>query len=234
MLCLERCKWAGRSAAGSALVIVLMAVLLVSALGLAMVLLATADTLAASNQRDARVALYAAEGGIERAASELMGLPDWDGVLSGAVTSTRADGPPTGARRLPGGGTVVLEQVANLANCGSAAACSAPALEASTNDRLWGRNNPRWRPFLYGLTGAGGPEPGVYVVVLVGDDPSETDDDPERDGRAPGNPGAGIALLRAEAFGPCGARRIVEVAVSRAAPTPGSAAPRVLAWKEVR
>ena len=231
---LERFRWGGRDTAGSALVIVLMAVLLMSAMGLAMVLLATTDTLAASNQRDARVALYAAEAGIEHAASELMSLPDWDAVLSGAVTSTRADGPPTGARWLPGGGTVVLEQVANLANCGAAAACSAPALEELTGDRPWGRNNPRWRPFLYGLPGAGEPEPGVYVVVLVGDDPSETDDDPERDGRAPGNPGAGIALLRAEAFGPRGARRIVEVAVSRVAPTPGSAAPRVLAWKEVR
>jgi hypothetical protein len=46
--------------AGSALVVVLLALLLVSALGAAMVVLATADTLAAANQRDARVILYAA------------------------------------------------------------------------------------------------------------------------------------------------------------------------------
>jgi len=108
---------------------------------------------------------------------------------------------------------------------------------AVTDDRPWGPNNPSWRVF--GLGGAGQtPGEGVglpYAVVLVGDDPDEADGDPARDA-PPGSPGAGALLLRAHAFGPNGARRIVETLVVRGpVPLPdGRSALRVVSWREVR
>ena len=50
----------------------------------------------------------------------------------------------------------------------------------------------------------------VREVVLVGDDASETDGDPLRDG-VPPSPGAGVVELRAQAFGPRGARRTINM-----------------------
>ena len=216
---------------GSALVVVLLGMTLLLALTAAAVLLASSDMLAASRQRDARVALSAAEAALERAASDLVDIPDWSLILSGAVTSSRVDGPASVSRVPFGGRTLTPDQVANLATCGTTTgACSTAACAAVTAERPWGANNPRWRPFAYGPFDPAAP----YVVVLVGDDPSENDGDPERDGVAPGNPGAGIILLRAEAFGPSDTRRVVEAAIARVTVASGVALPRFLSWNEVR
>jgi hypothetical protein len=231
---LAPCRRAADSSAGSALVVVLISVLLLSALGLATVMLATADTTASSNQRDARAALLAAEAGIELAAAELAGESDWDGVLSGSVISAFADGPPSGSRTLVGGRSVRLEEVASLATCGIAAGCSVAARQAVTDDRPWGADNPCWRPYRFSRIAPGGPAPDIYVVVLVGDDPAENDGDPGQDGRAPGNPGAGVIVLRAEAFGPGASRRSVEAAMVRVVAPSRPPAPRFLSWREVR
>jgi hypothetical protein len=230
----ERFRPAADRRTGSALVVVLIGMLMLSAIGLAMTLLATADTLASANQRDAAAALYAAEAGIEESAAELLTAPDWDGVLSGAVASARADGAPTGTRLLPDDRSMRLEEIANEATCGVAAGCSSAAREAVTADRPWGANNPVWHPYLYRREAAVGSAPPFYVVVLVGDDPAEIDGDPSRDGRAPVSPCAGVVMLRAEAFGPGGCRRIFEVIVARVAAASGPAALRFLAWREVR
>jgi hypothetical protein len=48
----------------------------------------------------------------------------------------------------------------------------------------------------------------MYVVVWVGDDPSENDGDPQKDVN-------GVLTLRAEAFGPAGANKMIEVTVAR-------------------
>jgi hypothetical protein len=234
MWCLGLCRLAADRSSGSAVVLVLVGMLLLSAVGLATALMATADTQAASNQRDAAVALYAAEAGVELAASELAGVPDWDAVLSGNATSVFADGPPSGSRALPGGGTIRLEEVASLATCGVSAGCSVAARQAVTGDRPWGANNPDWRPYRHGLVSPGGTAGDIYVVVLVGDDPAESDGDPEKDGLAPGNAGAGALMLRAEAFGPGLSRRSVEAAMVRVVVPGGALAPRFLSWREVR
>ncbi len=220
---------------GSALVVVLLGMTLLLALTAAAVLLASSDVLAASRQRDARIALAAAEAAIERAASDLVDAPDWNLVLSGAITSSRVDGPASTSRVPLGGRTLTPDQVANLATCGTAGACSAAACASVTAERPWGPNNPRWRPYAYGpVDSATAGQAATYVVVLVGDDPSENDGDPGRDGVASGNPGAGIILLRAEAFGPSDTRRVVEAAVARVTTAQGIALPRVLSWTEVR
>ena len=54
-----------------------------------------------------------------------------------------------------------------------------------------------------------------YVVVMVADDPSENDGDPLKDGTAADNLGKGVIALRAEAFGPFGAHKVIELTVAR-------------------
>ncbi len=220
---------------GSALIVVLVGMSFLLALTAAAVLLASSDLLAASRQRDATIALSAAEAALELAAADLVETPDWTLVLSGAIASPRIDGPASTPRISLGGQSLAPEQVANLATCGTSAACSASACAAVTAERPWGTNNPRWRTYAHAPVDSATPgQAATYVVVLVGDDPAENDGDPERDGVAPGNPGAGIVLLRAEAFGPSGTRRVVEAAVARVTLASGVALPRFLSWRELR
>jgi hypothetical protein len=218
---------------GSALVIVLLALLLVSALGAAMVALSTSETLAASNQRDARAILYAAEAAVELAAAELVRIPNWDDVLTGAARSVRSDGPPPGGRALPDGGIVFPEALASLANCGSPSPCTPAQLADVTDARPWGADNPAWQVFYSGRSGGGGPSLPVYCVVLVADDPQESDGDPERDSPS-GSPGAGVLTLRALSFGPAGSRGLVQATVERLVTPSGLLAPRFLAWSPAR
>jgi hypothetical protein len=235
MSCHARFTSGAEGEKGSALVIVLLATTLLLAVTTAAVLLASSDALAASRQRDARIALSAAEAAIERAASDLIDTSDWNLVLSGAVTSSRVDGSAAASHIPFGGQALTPDQVANLATCGTIGACSTSSCSAVTAERPWGPNNPRWRPYAYGPVDAASPgQAATYVVVLVGDDPSENDGDSERDGVSPGNPGAGIILLRAEAFGPSDTRRVVEAAIARVTTASGIALPRVLSWNEVR
>ena len=101
---------------GSALVIVLLALLLLSAIGAAMVVLSTTDTLAAANQRDARAVLYAAESAVELAADELVAPRGLERRPRRRRDGpSRVDGPPSGARQLPDGRSVLLEALPNLA-----------------------------------------------------------------------------------------------------------------------
>ncbi len=66
--------------------------------------------------------------------------------------------------------------------------------------------------------------------MLVGDDPSESDNDPPDDGGGPDNPGAGALLLRAQAFGPRNAHKTIEIAIART----GGGRVRLLSWRELR
>ena len=52
-----------------------------------------------------------------------------------------------------------------------------------------------------------------YVLVMVGDDSSETDGRPLEDGVD--TPGAGVLALRGAALGPRGARRTIDMTVGR-------------------
>lgn len=234
MSCRERCRRGAdeRSRTGSALVIVLLSVVLLTAVGTGMLFVATTDDMSAANLRDARVMIYAAQGAVERATAELASVPDWGAVLDGSLRSSRVDGPPTGARTLPGGRVIVLESVASEAACGRISGCTAAQMDAVSEERPWGLNNPRWQLYSYGPATAAG-QTLAYTVVLVGDDGAETDGNPARDG-PPGSDGAGVILLRGEAFGPTGAHRVVEAVVGRAEAPAGAAALRVVAWRELR
>jgi hypothetical protein len=217
---------------GLVLIVVLMTMVMLSALGVALVLATTAETRIAGNFRVAQQTRYAAEAAAEYAVDALALVPDWSALLGAGTLSSFVDGSPTGSRQLDDGTVINLSEVVNYANCQKASACSTSDMDAVTEDRPWGPNNPRWSLFAFGplrtiLPSGAVPIP-QYVVVLTGDDPGEVDNDPTRDG-ATGTPGGGVIAVRSEAFGPGGAHKVVELTATR-----GLAAVRVLSWREHR
>jgi hypothetical protein len=217
---------------GVALIVVLLTMVLLSALGVALVLATSAETRIAGNFRTAQTDTVCRRSWCRPRHRR----PDARARLDHAPRRRR----PLvvcrwGAWRCPtlDDGTLVnLTEVAALANCQKTLGCSNADMDAVTEDRPWGPNNPRWTLFAFGplraLLPAGAVPTSQYVVVMAGDDPGETDNDPSRDGAA-GTLGAGILALRAEAFGPGGAHKIVELTVAR-----GASAVRVLSWRELR
>lgn len=243
---------------GVALIVALMGMLLMIALGTALILTASTEAKIARNFRNRSEALYAADAALERAAEEIGAIEDWNTLLSGAAHSVFADGLPSGTRTLADGRSLDVGEVVNIANCQQPAGCSDSDLDRLTAERPWASNNPRWQPFAWGylndITPAGTVNSPFYVIAMVGDDPSENDDNPVRDGSAacaPGpssgcNPGTGVLALRAEAFGPFGAHKVIELTVSRISQETtggnqrgynngmGQVGVRVLSWREVR
>jgi len=217
---------------GVAVLAALFAMLLMTAIGAALVLTTSSETIIAANFRASTEAFYAADAAVERAMVELNGIADWNAVLTGSRRSVFVDGPPGGVRTMADGSTIVLATMVNEANCGRASACTAAEMDAVTAERPWGVNNPRWQLFAYGpLAQSASSETtgsACYVVVLVADDPAENDGNPLQDGVETSNPGSGVMALRVEARGPRGARKALEATVARAA------APRLLAWRELR
>ena len=220
-----------RTERGMALLVVLLALLLASALGASLVLTTSSETIIAGNFRTSIDMSYVAAAAAERAIAELNGVADWNAVLSGTVRSTFVDGPPGGQRRMADGSTIDLDEVVGLANCGKPRRCTGAEMDAVTSSRPWGVNNPRWQLYAYGWLRDTAPDATVrssgYVVVLVGDDPAENDGNPLQDGAGEGNPGAGTIAVRAEARGPRGARKGVELTFGR------PAGPRLLSWREL-
>lgn len=204
---------------GVALVIAMMAMLLLTALGAALVLTTSSETIIAGHYRDSGEAMYAADAALELALDDLLTVSDWNALLNGSAQSALVDGPPGGSRTLPDGSSLDLTQVLNLANCQKVTACSSSDMDAITADRPWGPDNPRWQLYAYGRVSDVIPARAIdsssYVIVLVGDDPSENDGNPLQDGASQTNPGSGVLAMRAEAFGPRGAHKVIELTVSR-------------------
>ena len=225
---------------GIALVVAMMCVLLLMALGAALVLTTTSETAIAGNDRNSHETLYAADAAVELAMDDLFAVTDWNTVLGGAVRSGFVDGAPGGRRTLADGSTIDLTQATNMVNCQKITTCSSADMNAVTAERPWGSNNPQWQPYTYGrltdLLPAGAINSPAYVVVFVADDASETDGDPLHDGAdAASNPGSGIIALRAEAFGLRGSHRVIELTVARTDRAGrGAANARVLSWRDVR
>jgi hypothetical protein len=237
-----------------ALIVALMAMLFMMALGTALILTTSTESRITRNFRISSEALYAADAVLERAVDDMFAIEDWDTMLSGAAQSAFIDGPPSGARALADGQHIDVGEIVNLANCRRTTACSNADMDAVTADRPWGSNNPRWQPFAWGylddITPTGTVNSPFYAVMMVGDDSSENDGNPLRDGSTPCaqepaagcNPGAGVLALRAEAFGPFGAHKILEATVSRTDADRqqddnngnGRAGVRILSWREVR
>jgi hypothetical protein len=217
-----------RDERGIALIVTLMTLMLITALGMGLMVTTMSETSISANNRDSAEAFYAADAGIERVMQDLLLVPDWNNILQGAVQSPFIDGSPSGARTLPySGGQINLTTATNMLNCAKPTTCSVGDMNADTPDRPWGANNPRWQLYAYGpadnFIETGTVASAMYVIIWVGDDPTDSDGNPLVDGGANVNPlapenknsGAGMISIRAEAFGPNGARRVIESTVAR-------------------
>jgi len=201
---------------GIALIVALLLLSILSAMGLGLALVASVDPMAGANQREAVSTLYVARAGLELAARELTNAASWDAWLSGATTSALVDGPASGVRTTPSGQVIDIERLTNQLLCARDAACSDAQVTASSRDRPWGVNNPRWRPFVYGAAthlGLGAASEQHYLVVWIGDDGTETDGRPDVDGSD--GAGGGVVRVVAQAFGPFRSRQSVEARLSR-------------------
>jgi len=213
---------------GIAMIIALMAMTLMVALGAALMLTTTTESKIVNNYRANSESLYAADAGLERALDDLLTVPDWNNLLNGTAKSALVDGAPSGVRVLADGEQLNLNEILNMANCQKVSACSSADMQAVTAERPWYLNNPQWQLFAYGKINDILPQ-GInspyYVVVMIGDDPSESDNDPLHDGVAPCpappapqagcNPGSGVLAMRAEAFGPRGNHKVLELTIAR-------------------
>jgi hypothetical protein len=226
---------------GVALILAVLVTSFLSAVGLGLALIVMMDRLATGNLRGSVAMLYAADAAIELAAREVMTVEDWNLALRGEVRSRFVDGLPEGVRSLPDGGLLDLTAATNGLNCGKATACTPSDMAQSTRDRPWGSNNARWQLFSYGSFGNLAPigrPASCYVAVWLADDGREVDDDPLVDSEDPGTPGGDVLRIRADAFGPRGARRTVEAELARRCRGEVSGecpmGIRVQSWQEVR
>jgi hypothetical protein len=224
-----------------ALVVALMSVMLMTALGTALVLTTVIEVTIAASYRDGLAALYAAEAGVERVVPDLAAA-DWTATLRGETVSTFADGPAAGTR-VVGNTTLDLDQLTQLVRCGRTDACTDDDMDAPSEERPWGRNNPRWQLYAHGpvqnLLGPGAIRSRLYVVVWVGDDPSENDNDPLQDGGPPSegedeNPGHHMLAILSHAYGSGGTRRVIVATAARAGGSDAAAGLRLRSWHEVR
>jgi len=230
---------------GVALVIVLMTLSLLLALGVSLALTTATETRIAGHFRDGAEAVYAADAGVERAIRDLAATSDWDSVLAGMTTSSFNDGPPSGLHPLPDGSTFDLTRAASVMRCGRDV-CGADDLTARSEERPWGGNNPVWQAYAYGAVrslAADTVNSLMYVIVWVADDPSENDDQPLRDGAPPAdcdmakdascaddNRGRGVLAMRAQALGPDGVQRTIDVTLARV----NGSEVRIVSWREIR
>ena len=217
---------------GIAIVLALLAMLLLSALGMALALTTSIERQVSAAYGSSTELFYAADAAFERALHDLSLALDWNSALNGAP-STYVDGAP-GPRVLPDGSRLDLQEATDVANCGRSP-CSVVDAQAVTAARPWGANNPSWRLYAFGplmnLSRPGASASNVYVAVWVADDALETDGQPLVDGdtRNGPNPGAGVLQVLVKAYGARGARRTLEATLKR-----DGSRTRVLSWREVR
>jgi Tfp pilus assembly protein PilX len=185
---------------GAALIIAMMATMLLTALGLALMLVTQTETMVASNYRNAGEGLYAADAGVERVVQDLLLVPDWNRVLSGSEQSGFRDG-GLGVKTLGDNTQIDLNALTS-------------ALQSETDTaNLWGSDNPVWRPYAWGpltnlIPGSATITSQYYVVVWAADDPADGDGNPAADKN-------GVLTMRAEAFGPNNTHKVIEITAAR-------------------
>jgi hypothetical protein len=197
-VCVRRLR---SSESGVALVLALMALMVVSAVGAAVVLLAVVETRLMASEHVRLMGRGLAEVQLERALQDLAREPDWDAVLSGAASSSFFGSTET--PEVAGWGVLDLRG-------------QTMALQAEVGSE-WGLDAPRWRLYAHGVASdlvgaaAGGGPPayaGFYTAVWV------ADDEGDGDGRAMVDRN-GVIAVRAEAFGPSAARQVWLATVRR-------------------
>ena len=213
---------------GAAVLMAMMAVLLMTAIGTALIVSSSSETVMAAHFQEGVEGRYAAGVMLERGLDDLLAMGDWSAATAGLVQSPWVDGPPRGTRSISGGSTIDLTEVLNLANCQKSAACSQTDMVEATRDRPGGQGHPDWKQYAYaplsdvleGVT----VDSHFYVLLLVGSGPA-----------------ANLLAVRAEAFGPRGAHAVVEATAGRPAAAekdyngePVQDYVKVLSWREVR
>ena len=203
-----------RNETGSALIIALMSMMLLTALAAAVVMVTNTETMISANHRNSQEALYAADAAVERIVQDLLMTPRWNDVLAGTVQSSFIDGAMTSTKTMPTGGSMVL-------CCGTNTATA--QLQSDTDSlNLWGANNPQWKLFAWGplsdILSNSQIDSTIYVAVWAADDPADSVDGATPDGN-PLNDSNGVLTLHAEAIGAGGTRKVVEVTVARTSST---------------
>ena len=229
-----------RNERGVALIIALLSLMLLTALGLALVMTTSTETLISANFREGGEAMYAADAGVERVMQDLLTVPDWNRIIAGQVQSSFTDGAAIGARTLPDGSKINLAAATNMLNCNKTSACGPGEMDAWSPERPWTANNPRWQLFVYGpmnrLTQLTRPAP-CYLAVWIGDDGREQDGEPLSDAVEDAS-GHGIVRVHAETIGFGGWNRAIEAELGRACRGIGVGAClpgiRVQSWQELR
>lgn len=191
-----------RDEQGTALIVALMSMMLLTALGAAVIMVTNTETAISNNYKNGTEGLYAADAAVERVMQDLLSIPRWNDILAGAAQSSFVDG-GMDTKTIQGGKINLTSATAQL--------------QAETDAaNAWGANNPKWRLFAWGPLDEMLPNKVIdspfYVAVWVADDPAETDGNPENDGNY-------TITLHAEAFGPAGTRKVIEVTVSRTSST---------------
>ena len=201
---------------GIALVHVLMLMTLVTTAAAGAAMLARVEILVASSHQNERSAAYAAQAILAAALQHLDWTEDWNATLAG-VAAGFADGPVTGAKRIPGGGTMEV-------CCGT----GSMTLRARAEDGV------TWQPVAWQSLGGLldlAHAPPYYLAAWVVDDAEDTDGNVATDAND-------RLVVRAEAATPLGVRRALEVLVERAPidAVIGSRPRglRILSWREVR
>ncbi|HET7694656.1 MAG TPA: hypothetical protein VFK57_03040 [Vicinamibacterales bacterium] len=186
----------------------MLATVLLMGLGMAVVLMGTAESELAAHDRAARLLREASLAAAHLAVADLRQQPSWSAVLAaGAAPLSAAPGRAVDATATPappwGGPPLDLRRLTVDV-----------AAEADT-----GSGDPQaWR--LYESGSLPGLVPGasvpVYVAAWVADDPSDGDGDPQVDSN-------GILWVRAAAYGPGSARAVTAVSVQKSPPPAGPA-----------
>ena len=209
-----------RNEDGAALIIALMSMMLLTAMAAAVVMVTNTETMIVANHRNSQEALYAADAAVERVVQDLLMIPRWNDVLAGSVQSSFIDGPMTDIKQLGAAGQILL-------CCGTNTATKQLQDDTDTLN-LWGANNPQWRLFtwapLSSILQSTPIDSPFYVAVWVADDPADAVPGAQGEpGMTPdGNPlsdANGTLTLHAEAIGPTGTRKVVEVTVARTSST---------------
>jgi len=193
-----------RTEHGSALLVTLLTAMLLAGLAGGLVIALMTEEAVEANHRRAVVALYAADGMLTRAISELARLPDWQPVLDGTYVSSLRVG--TATRRLADGSSVDLFVVTDTLQ--------------REFDEARGAGAARWRLHAWGWVGdlvtGSNQDRRLLVAAWVHGGVVRT---------TPSNDLEQQIVLRAPAFGPFGTRREVEAVLGRY-----EGAVRVVAW----
>ena len=81
-----------------------MAMMLLTALCAAVVMVSNTETHIAANYRNSQEALYAADAAVERVVEDLLLIPRWNDILAGTAQSGFVDGPSSAPKRCQAAG----------------------------------------------------------------------------------------------------------------------------------